>query len=745
MKEIAVKEKALYTELEGKQTYGSKVSSKMFYVLSSQLYKNKIRAIIRELSCNAVDAHKEAGNPGKFDVILPNILSPQFQVRDYGTGISEEDMYRVFCILFESTKDDSNEYTGMLGLGSKSPFAYTDNYMVTSYQDGYMKVYSAFMEAQKVPTIDKIHEEPTEEPNGLRVQFAVDEKDFRKFQEEAAYVFKTFWSIKPNIICADKNMDVDVLQQNQKSYCSGKIIVDADSGTHEPGWYAVQGDIAYPINFLRPEELLAEHKRQNMQLRDGCLFVNLPIGSVSFTPSREELENTEHNKNVLRDHLKGLSLHEELTDGITKKILPIKNQLDACLKFSEHGSSGNFGGFFFPYLVRNLIVESGFDPTVSYNVGDVTRFIKLLDIELNTSAYHNNARLKTYADREVVKVENPAEGEPEEEVIIHKTFHLEFLKPAAKNQVYIILNDTKKRRDRILKFLKSNHTHTDFFVVDKPEDKELLGEFLTLISGLFEKVWKFSDIEKFLPKRKVGVKKTKHKWFISPTGDMIEKELHQLGIEPGETFYYIPVHRNVVVHSDLLNNFEYDGLFKVLFNELTEGVIDPKKLVRLRKSRVESVQKHYGNFAVNALDLFIEKLKEVATFDAIKERQLYESKSDITLSFLRYFYDNLDRVPFENEFKKILAYEKNPKLENIIRLYHRDAEGLIAKLYPDRLQDFSKRRMENVIEENLANIFPLLSYAISSMDKWKEMSDDIRDQAQFLIDERLKTKEVFEL
>ena len=37
-------------------------SAKAFSILSSGLYANKIRAIVRELSCNAVDSHTVAGN-----------------------------------------------------------------------------------------------------------------------------------------------------------------------------------------------------------------------------------------------------------------------------------------------------------------------------------------------------------------------------------------------------------------------------------------------------------------------------------------------------------------------------------------------------------------------------------------------------------------------------------------------------------------------------------------------------------
>jgi hypothetical protein len=57
-------------------------SAKAFSILSSGLYSNKIRAIIRELSCNAVDSHVAANrNTTPFDVHLPNAMEPWFAIR----------------------------------------------------------------------------------------------------------------------------------------------------------------------------------------------------------------------------------------------------------------------------------------------------------------------------------------------------------------------------------------------------------------------------------------------------------------------------------------------------------------------------------------------------------------------------------------------------------------------------------------------------------------------------------------
>ena len=105
-------------------------SAKAFSILSSGLYANKIRAIIRELSCNAVDSHVAAGKADvPFEVHLPTALSPWFSIRDFGTGLSHEQVTKIYTTYFESTKTDSNDFIGALGLGSKSPFSYTNNFV----------------------------------------------------------------------------------------------------------------------------------------------------------------------------------------------------------------------------------------------------------------------------------------------------------------------------------------------------------------------------------------------------------------------------------------------------------------------------------------------------------------------------------------------------------------------------------------------------------------------------------------
>ena len=68
--------------VSGESGFKLKSSKHAFQLLSSGLYTNKIQAVIRELSCNAADAHVLNSNQKTaFDVKLPNRLDSQFYVR----------------------------------------------------------------------------------------------------------------------------------------------------------------------------------------------------------------------------------------------------------------------------------------------------------------------------------------------------------------------------------------------------------------------------------------------------------------------------------------------------------------------------------------------------------------------------------------------------------------------------------------------------------------------------------------
>jgi DNA topoisomerase VI subunit B len=133
-----------------------KASSHAFRILSDGLYSDKISSIIRELSCNALDSHIANGNPEiPFQIHIPSKLIPHFHIRDYGIGLSEEDIMGLYSTYFASTKGQSNDFVGALGLGSKSPFSYTDSFTVESWFNNEKKTYAIFIGDEGVQIYQK--------------------------------------------------------------------------------------------------------------------------------------------------------------------------------------------------------------------------------------------------------------------------------------------------------------------------------------------------------------------------------------------------------------------------------------------------------------------------------------------------------------------------------------------------------------------------------------------------------------
>jgi len=256
-------------------------SAKAFSILSSGLYANKIRAIVRELSCNATDSHVAAGNTATpFNVHLPNTLEPYFSIRDYGTGLSHEQVTNIYTTYFESTKTDSNAFIGALGLGSKSPFSYTDNFTVTAIKGGRKGIYTAFINESGVPSIAKMMEEATDEPSGVEVKFSVNERyDFDKFRQEARNVYRHF-ALKP-VITGNADFTFDLID-----YESRDIVPGVHALKNQRQSTAVMGNIAYPIDIPAADQTIDADVRALL----GCgLEMHFGIGELDFQASREGL------------------------------------------------------------------------------------------------------------------------------------------------------------------------------------------------------------------------------------------------------------------------------------------------------------------------------------------------------------------------------------------------------------------------------------------------------------------------
>lgn len=279
-----------------------KTSSTAFHILSSSLYSNKIKAVIRELSCNAMDSHIEAGTPDlPFKVHLPNGIEPHFSVKDFGIGLSHGDVMGLYTTYFKSTKADSNDYTGALGLGSKSPFCYTENFTVISIHGGMQRTYTALIDEKGCPNIALMHETESTEHNGVEVKFAVTEStDFFNFKKEASQVLRWF-KVMPKININKDEMEIPALDSITDD-------IDLQHINARVRTVATQGNVAYPIDESQLRTSRSLTTFQVNALNSGFVL-KFAIGELDVAASREELSYIEETIEAVYQKLVKLEAH----------------------------------------------------------------------------------------------------------------------------------------------------------------------------------------------------------------------------------------------------------------------------------------------------------------------------------------------------------------------------------------------------------------------------------------------------
>ncbi|WNV49410.1 rIIA lysis inhibitor [Escherichia phage L14] len=275
-------------------------SPKVFKILSSDLYTNKIRAVVRELITNMIDAHALNGNHEKFIIQVPGRLDPRFVCRDFGPGMSDFDIQGddnspgLYNSYFSSSKAESNDFIGGFGLGSKSPFSYTDTFSITSYHKGEIRGYVAYMDGdgpQIKPTFVK--EMGPDDKTGIEIVVPVEEKDFRNFAYEVSYIMRPF---KDLAIINGLDREIDYFPDFDDYYGVNPERYWPDRG----GLYAIYGGIVYPIDGVIRD-------RNWLSIRNEVNYIKFPMGSLDIAPSREALSLDDRTRKNIIERVKELS------------------------------------------------------------------------------------------------------------------------------------------------------------------------------------------------------------------------------------------------------------------------------------------------------------------------------------------------------------------------------------------------------------------------------------------------------
>lgn len=252
----------------------SRGADEVFTILTlTNLYSDKILAVIREYFTNAWDSHLAAGNKEPVLVTLPTREKPEYIIEDFGLGLSADDLAMIFALYGASTKRDDEQATGMLGLGCKSALTYAVSFMLRATKDGVTTLADVSKGDDGVGVINILSTKYTGERNGVRVTVPVSYMDVYAFREKAE---EFFFYCREGVL-VDGEVPTNITQSDKHKAIDDDVFVRLGTSYYDNDSFIVQGGVAYPV-----------------PTRDGeiPLVAFVPMGSIDFTPSREAIHHT---------------------------------------------------------------------------------------------------------------------------------------------------------------------------------------------------------------------------------------------------------------------------------------------------------------------------------------------------------------------------------------------------------------------------------------------------------------------
>ena len=277
-------------EIKGLQSraFGFQLNAKMYDIVINKLYQNKAGAVLRELYANAWDSHVASGNTEtQIEIHMPSWLDQNFGIRDYGTGIPHDEFENIYTNVGESTKEDSNEFIGAFGLGSKTPFTMTDTYIIENWCAGRKTTWLCF-KSNGTPEVSRVGDEPSDEPSGLQCSFAFDSQaTVDEFKRELPKQLM-FFPVKPKITGGDS---ASIKWKELPKYTKEDTYFFMDNdrySSYNTQHYVVMGNVSYPFT----QEDVGIDYSNNRELKPlfsagKSLVILAKLGSVDIPPSRE--------------------------------------------------------------------------------------------------------------------------------------------------------------------------------------------------------------------------------------------------------------------------------------------------------------------------------------------------------------------------------------------------------------------------------------------------------------------------
>jgi len=316
-------------------------------IFRDNIYTDKILAVVREWTCNAVDEHI------KHNIDKPvriGIVDSKFFVRDFAMGLDDNGIRNIFGKYFRSTKSNSDQPIGGFGVGAKAGHCYNDVFYVTSFHNGLKTQYSCILGGDEsgasIGQVIELSQEPTTE-SGLLVEIDLDNHhDTRIFYDKMKKMQKFMNSCPVEIFWQGKIDDVF-----EKTFIFEKdgIKVYNIKDTENEKYFITMGGVYYktPDSFknFSFRNSITPHTNNYIQIDVPIGFFDVPISRESFRDGQKFKSNIEKCEKIMLEYFENEKSSLKKLD-----IFDIINDVPTNTQFFNYAKSN----FMAPDLVMAL-------------------------------------------------------------------------------------------------------------------------------------------------------------------------------------------------------------------------------------------------------------------------------------------------------------------------------------------------------------------------------------------------------
>lgn len=625
-------------------------------ILRSKIYPHPINAVCREIASNGRDSHRENGNENvPIEIEIINGLSDEFNItnlindetkiifRDFGTGMTPKKVNEVLTKYGKSTRRKSDKYTGGYGLGSKTPFTYTDQFTVISRVDGIEYIFLAYIDESRKGKISLLNQIETNKPNGAEIIISLLKKDIERFEEACIY-YTQFWNVRPKLIGFKstynrisgvridnfelvKGVDsslfiVDGIPYNVEGYLDLKQHSIINRNKVKAYVYLENGDVSIPAH------------RETLQFDDETLEV---ISEISKHISEKTEQECQLLFNQCHNHIETYKLYFEILKDIPYSISFLSNLTD-------------FEGVKLNYFNYELWVDRWTGTMVT--LGSKENLIEKFEKDLSTTLITYGERIvKTVPkSKELVKYIDNRYNNHFHLIITNKKF-LNILKEVYGSEKLVLLSELRKKtktdlipfevyinkkrynfewdkkHKNVADFPKKFYLENDIpsylepFMLRKGEGVKIVRLGYNFAGN---KRWEY-EIEKTINSNKTTTFELK-KQFFSGLKKFYKYYYYLKDYE--ELISYAPLLKGVInVNSKRYKNFDkkvkkYQKIIEIIRRNEHEFTPEEKNLENSKNMFRETLEKFYKNNPILSI-VNISKLKE-SELEILKQYIKYE-------------------------------------------------------------------------------------------------------------------------